>query len=207
MSYEDMKPGDIIGFSGAGWISSGINVVTYGLPWWSISHVGIIGEDVTHPRTDVALYKEFELPLLLFESTEFPNQEPCEITREPICGTQAHDCRWVVNQYKGAAWHYKLTRELYPHERARLSRYLNATCGTPYDVLGAMRSGGMLFAWAEALFRTQNANKLFCSEWVAAAAQNVGILQTSSFSGWSPNYLVRYLRRMGWLHKPERLPR
>jgi len=204
MSYENMKPGDIIGFSGGSWISGGINVVTYGVPYWSISHVGIIGED---HRQDLLELTSKPPRLLLFESTEFPCGTPCEITGEPICGTQAHDCRWVVNQYKGSAWHYRLTRDLYPHERVRLSRYLNETCGTPYDVLGAMRSGGMLFAWAEALFRTQNANKLFCSEWVAAASQNVGILQTASFSGWSPNYLCRYLRRQGWLHKPERLPR
>lgn len=197
MSYKDIKPGDIIGFSGGSWISTGINIVTYGVPFWSISHVGIIGEDFTHDRKG----------LLLFESTEFESQEPCEITGKPICGTQAHDCRWVVNQYEGAAWHYKLTRDLYAHERVRLSRYLNDTCGTPYDVLGAMRSGGLLFAWAEALFRKQNANKLFCSEWVAAALQRIGVLETASFSGWSPNYLCRYLRRIGWLHKPERLPR
>ena len=196
-----MKPGDIIGFSGAGWISGGINFVTYGLPFRSISHVGMIGEDFKNGAGNS------EKNLLLFESTEFPNGEPCAVTGEPIRGTQAHDCRWVANQYKGHAWHYKLTRDLYPHERVRLSRYLIETCGTQYDALGAMRAGGMLFAWAEALFRTQNANKLFCSEWVAAAYQDIGVLQTSSFSGWSPNYLVRYLRRKGWLHKPERLER
>lgn len=199
MSYKDIKPGDIVGFSGAGWTSGSINVLTYGLPFMSISHVGIIGEDYNCPNGDPRL--------LLYESTEFPNREPCEILGKPICGTQAHELKWVVQQYAGDAWHYRLTRELYPHERMRLSKYLRRTCGIQYDVSGALRAGGMLFAWAEALFRQQNANKLFCSEWVAAASQNVGVLQTSSFSGWSPNYLVRYLRRQGWLHKPEELER
>ena len=39
-----VQPGDILGFSGRGLISDMINVFTYGLPRWSLTHVGIIGE-------------------------------------------------------------------------------------------------------------------------------------------------------------------
>jgi len=39
-----VRPGDLIGFSGESFISDFINVVTYGVPRWGISHVGIMGE-------------------------------------------------------------------------------------------------------------------------------------------------------------------
>ena len=38
------KAGDIIGFSGDSWLSVGINLATYGIPFWSLSHVGILGD-------------------------------------------------------------------------------------------------------------------------------------------------------------------
>ena len=58
------KAGDIIGFSGDSWMSAGINMATYGIPFWSLSHVGIVGEH--------------DGELLLFESTEL-NKLPCAI--------------------------------------------------------------------------------------------------------------------------------
>ena len=39
---EAIKAGDIVGFSGPSWISAGINIATYGIPLWGISHVGIM---------------------------------------------------------------------------------------------------------------------------------------------------------------------
>ena len=39
-----MKAGDILAFSGHSLTSAFINVVSYGIPFWSVSHVGIIGE-------------------------------------------------------------------------------------------------------------------------------------------------------------------
>jgi hypothetical protein len=194
MSTYDIKPGDIIGFSGFNMLSAGINIATYGIPLWSVSHVGIVAEVKVGGR------------LLLFESTTLNGDYPCLVTGEKICGTQAHSPEFIVGQYKGGAWHYPLYRELYAHERVRLTSYLNESIGTQYDVKGALRAGGLAFAFLEALFREQSAQTLFCSEWVAASLQNIGILQTANFSGWSPNYLCRYMRRHGVLNRPRRLP-
>lgn len=194
MSAYKLKPGDIIGFSGFNWLSAGINIATYGVPLWSVSHVGIVAEVKVGGR------------LLLFESTTLNGDWPCLVTGNRICGTQAHSPEFIVGQYKGGAWHYPLYRELYVHERVRLTSFLLNSIGTEYDVKGALRAGGLAFAFLEAMFREQSSQTLFCSEWVAAAHQAIGVLQTANFSGWSPNYLCRYERRMGTLYRPSRLP-
>ena len=40
----EVKAGDLIAFSGDSWISDLVNVATYGIPRWGVSHVGIMGE-------------------------------------------------------------------------------------------------------------------------------------------------------------------
>ena len=72
----EVQPGDIIGFSGECLTSDLINIATYGIPRWGISHVGIMGE-ATDGR------------FLLWESTTLDGL-PCEITGKPFFGTQAH---------------------------------------------------------------------------------------------------------------------
>lgn len=185
----EVKPGDIIGFSGRSWISAGINVGTYGLPWWSISHVGIIGR--ARGRT------------MIFESTEGLGR--CNITGKEICGTQAHDLGYVLSRYSGAAWHYPLYRALYRHEEVRLTMFLLDTIGREYDYSGAIRAGGFIVSATLGLFVQQDTNLLFCSEWAAAAHQTIGVLQTGNISAWSPNFLCRYERWKGILAKPRRL--
>jgi hypothetical protein len=193
MQHYDLKPGDVIGFSGFNLLSAGINIATYGVPCWSVSHVGI-----------VARAKGGRL--LLWESTTLNGEHPCLIKHENICGTQAHSPEFIVGQYRGGAWHYPLYRELYPHESVRLTNFLYDTVGTKYDTAGALRAGGMAISCLESLFRQEDLSTLFCSEWVAASLKHVGILQTGSASGWSPNYLCRYLRRRGAIGRPKRLP-
>lgn len=186
---SDLKSGDIIGFSGCSWISAGINIGTYGVPFWGISHVGIIGR---------ARGK-----LMIFESTE--GLGPCEITGEEIGGTQAHDLDFVLSQYGGAAWHYPLYRRLYRHEDIRLTCFLLETIGRQYDYGGAVRAGGFIVSATLGLFFPQDTGLLFCSEWAASAHQSVGVLQTSNTSSWSPAFLTRYERWKGILAKPRRL--
>jgi hypothetical protein len=187
----EIKPGDIIGFSGRSLISAGINLGTYGIPWWSISHVGIIGR--------------YNDRLLLFESTELPGGEPCEVCDRTLCGTQAHDLSFIIEQYKGAVWHYPLYRRLYRHESIRLTYFLLETIGREYDYYGAVRAGGFILSTALAMFFPQDTGLLFCSEWAAAAHQAIGVLQTGNISSWSPNFLTRYERWRGILARPRRL--
>jgi len=187
-----VKAGDIIGFSGRSWISAAVNVATYGIPLWSISHVGILANC---PDGE----------LRLFESTTLDGEIPCEITGKPICGTQAHGLAFILNQYKGAAYHYPLYRPLYANEDDRLTEFLIDTIGVPYDAMGAFRSAGVGLSWIESLFRGQSLTSIFCSEWVAAAYAVTGLHPTDNVSRWNPNRLCRHLRGHDILCKPRRL--
>ncbi len=186
----DFKAGDIIGFSGDAWGSSFINIVTYGIPLWSISHVGIIGEHKGQ--------------LLLFESMT-NSTLPCEIRGGMFNGSQAHSIIEAVTAYQGKAWHYPLYRRLFDHERLRLNDFLHETIHTPYDCIGAFRSGGYGFSWLESQLRTKDLSSLFCSEWCASAHGEIGIFPNDNGARWNPNYFVRTERRMGLLRKPRRL--
>lgn len=187
---RDLKAGDIIGFSGDSWLSASINLATYGLPWWSLSHVGIVAD--------------YDGELLLFESTTL-NDVPCVIQGRPFRGTQAQRPIARIGGYKGKVWHYSLYRPLYPDEDMRLTKLLVSTVGTPYDEIGALRAGGIGWSWIESLLREQDLSSIFCSEWVAAAYAAIGLFATDNVSRWNPNRLVRYLRHHEILLKPRRL--
>ena len=190
-SASTIKPGDIIGFSGESFYSDLINIATYGIPRWGISHVGIMGE-ASDGR------------LLLFESTEHDSM-PCEIVGVPFFGTQAHHLDAVREVYHGKLWHYPLCRPLYENERQRLTQFLMETIHTPYDEMGAFRSGGEGLSWIESMFREQDLSRIFCSEWCCAAHTAIGIFRTDNVSRWNPNRFVRTERRQGILLKPRRM--
>jgi len=190
--FSELKAGDIIGFSGEGWLSTGITLATYGIPYWSLSHVGIMGRSAKDGR------------LLLFESTTLA-ELPCEITGKPIAGSQAHSLDTRLASYRGKAWHYPLYRPLFDHEDKRLTQFLEATVGLPYDKIGAFRAGGFGYSWLESQLRECDLHALFCSEWCAAAHAEIGIFAVDNPARWSPNLLVRTERHKGILRKPRRL--
>ena len=185
------KPGDLIGFSGDSPVSDAINLGTFGLPRWGISHVGIMAE-ATDGR------------LLLFESTTLDGL-PCEIKGKPFNGTRAHDLDRVLGSYRGKVWAYPLYRSLFDPERQRLTQFLMGTIGVPYDEMGAFRAAGSGLSWFESLFHAENLQSIFCSEWCAKALSEIGVMPTENAGRWNPNHLIRHLRRREILLKPERL--
>lgn len=188
---HSFQPGDILGFSGDSWVSAGINVMTYGIPWWSLSHVGILGEHHEHG-------------LLLFESTTL-NNSPCVIQGKPVCGTQAQRIDTRLSNYAGKIWHYRLYRPLYRHERNRLNAFLNDNIGKSYDQIGAFRAGGIGFSFLESQLTESDLHAIFCSEWCAAAHARIGLFPTDSPGRWNPNHFVRKERRKELLLRPKRM--
>jgi hypothetical protein len=184
------RSGDLIGFSGNGRTSVAINLLTFGIPYWSLSHVAIMGYSGCGRK-------------LLFESTDAG--EPCEITGRPVLGVQAHRLKDSVESYNGKVWRYPLYRPLYVHENARLTSFLMKQVGHPYDEVGAKMSAGLLFASVCSLIHPQDLGEEFCSELASAAEANIGIFQTTNAGRWNPNSLVRTMRRAGVLGKPIRL--
>lgn len=184
------KPGEVLGFSGDGGISFMVNILSYGIPWISISHLGILGEH--------------EGELLLFESTTLSNI-PCKIQDKLTKGVQAVRLKDRVEKYDGKVFHYPLVNPLFASEQRRLNQFLHDQIGKPYDLIGALRSGGSLFAWFESHLREADLNFLFCSELVASSLHRVDRLETHNVSSWSPNKLIRHGLKKKILQKPRRL--
>ena len=213
MADNEIKAGDLIGFSGSSWGSVTICLGTYGIPWWSLSHVGVVGDvfvgDLNYPSSLRGVRDECSAPgtaakHLLFEST-IGSERSCVIRGGLRRGTQAHWPHWSVGTYKGKVWHYPLYRHLRPLESVLFTKYLIDNLGKDYDLIGAMRSGGVGLSWIETMFREEDLSSLFCSEYVAAAYSHVKLLDSRSASRWNPARLVRRLRRKGILLKPRRL--
>lgn len=198
-----LKAGDIIGFSGDSWMSAMINLTTYGIPYWDLSHVGIVG---AINAEDFGYFGDRFIPprLLLFEST-FGCPMPCEIQQKTGNGMQAHNIDERIEQYGGKVWHYPLSRALRPLESRRLTAFLFKHLGRNYDAIGAIRAGGVGFSWLESRLRQEDLSSLFCSEYCAGAHKHIDILDTHSASRWSPNLLTRVERRRGILLKPRRM--
>jgi len=180
MRQYQFKSGDIIGFSGRGFISDVVNIGTYGIPRWSISHVAII-----------AGYGENKL----YEANE----------NDTISGVSFHKPHDKIDEYKGRIWIYPLYRKLYYEENCRLNENLSKFLNTPYDTLGAIRSAGFIFSIIESLIHGPDFVKLFCSELVAQQLSDIGIYPTSNASRWNPNKYLRRLRLNGIVCKPIRL--
>lgn len=181
------KPGDLLFFSGSGFVSNLIQVATYSLPGRGYSHCGIFGSLHNRP--------------LLYESTSF-DRPPCARRGKKIKGVQAH---WIEDLPTDTKmWLLPLRRELYAHEVSRLNFTLDMALGRRYDMLGAERSGGFLWRILHSMLREEDVSTLFCSELAAHALVEVGILQTRHKSAWSPNRLARHLLRDGVCDKPIR---
>lgn len=185
-----MKPGDILAFSGDRWLSTLINLFTYGIPGWSHSHVGVVAN---HGGD-----------LLLYESTILSDL-PCAIRQEQVKGVHATLPMERIERYRGRLWHYPVYRPLYNFESERLSRFLDSQLGVAYDHIGAVRAGGLGWSWFESLIYPEDLSAIFCSELCAAAYREIGLMPTNHVSRWSPNKLIRYLRRQGILLSPTRL--
>lgn len=186
----EIKTGDIIAFSGFGHKSVIVNLVTFGLPFWYASHVGIIGE--------------YQGEQLLFESTTL-SDIPCVVQGKSIKGVQAVRLADRVKSYNGRVYHYPVYRPLFGFETECLNEFLLSKVGMPYDFPGGMRSATHALSWLESRFKGEDLNYIFCSELCAAAHARIGLLQTTSASRWNPNRLIRYERRTGILKRPRRL--
>jgi hypothetical protein len=191
----DLKDGDIIGFSGSHYLSDFINLVTYGIPRYSLSHVGILAR------------KNRRSKWLVFEASE-DVPYPCAITHRKHDGVQAHSLGLLLERYPGKMWLYH--RVGYPeygtgHTWIELYNALVMELGTPYDWMGAKRAGGFFHSAIHALLHKQDTSSLFCSELVAMILAEYGVLDTNNVSKWSPNRLMRHLVRKHLYDKAVRL--
>lgn len=186
-----LRDGDIIGFSGSYWHSDCINLATYGIPRWSLSHVGIVARKRKQSRW------------LIFEANDDVSTQ-CAVTHRKHDGVQAHSLDLLLERYKGKMWLYRRKAEFTPADFS-LYNVMVRELGTPYDWVGAKRAGGFFHSIIQAAFHKQDTSSLFCSELVAMILDEYGILDTNNVSKWSPNRLMRHLVRKHLYDKAVRL--
>lgn len=189
-------PGDLIGFSGCDLASVLVNLATIGIPWYSLSHVGIIAQHPQQPQR-----------LLLWESTGLMRR-PCLLQRRIVYGVQAHPIRQRIQHYRGRVWHYPLSpfyAAVAEHSRHYLANWLERQQGTGYDAIGAFRTRETPLGWIERRLSPENLHLLFCSELVVAAWRTIGVWNPPNASAWNPNRLARTAWDIGIVEKRRRL--
>lgn len=186
----NMREGDLFGYLGKNIGSQWINIVTYGIPFFGLSHIAILAK--------------YQGELVLFESTTW-NDKPCIIQNKCVKGVQAHHLAERLIQYDGKIWHYPLSRRIREYESQDLTDFLMKQIGKSYDTIGAFRSGGRGFNWIERHLHKESLHTLFCSELCAAAHREINRFETRDASCWNPNSLVREETYRGTLSKRVRL--
>lgn len=186
------KSGDVIGVSGKEWVADTINLCSLGIPRIGVHHLAIISE--LHGRP------------LLYESKGM-GEMPCDRSGRLVNGVQAHFLDdWLDNIGNSAnVWHYSLRSELYEDEKERLLYYLDTKVGAPYDMSGAVKSGGVLVRAITRHFCPENTQALFCSELVVDALVHIGRFYTDNVSGWSPNRAARTLVNTGITNRAKKV--
>lgn len=179
MGRDDLtlQTGDLVGYAGQELLSDFINVVTFGVPRWHLSHIGIV-------------LVEDDVPYVV----------------EALNSAKAVVKRPLIESLSAPAWLYPIYRELYQHEADRIKDILEHSVGTPYDVTGAFWSGGLATRLLGLSLFDESCARFFCSELAAYALSEAGLFVTSNFSSWSPNSLIRRARLRGVLERPIRLP-
>ena len=188
----EMKPGDVFGFSSCSSMGFWINLGTWGIPFWCLSHVAVVA---AHPSTGQPL---------LFESTLSGNRR-CVIQKEHVKGMQAHYPGLRIQLYHGKVWHYSLRNTLSDKQSNRLTEYFVGLLGVGYYKIGAFRSRATPWGLLEQYWRPENLQALFCAEVSAAGLRVVNEFRTGNASKWNPNSFVRALRRRGIVGKPQRV--
>lgn len=180
--FKQFLPGDLVSFSGHNLSGLVINLGSFGIPFFGLSHIGIVANYLGKLR--------------LFESTSL-NDTPCLIQGKNVSGSQVQNLDIRIKAYPGTVKRIPLKTPLGDGKSRRLTEYLVESVGQPYDYLGAERSGGILWAQLHRFFHEESAESLFCSEWVALALRHIDVFRTGNASSWNPNSLYRQLIKRG----------
>jgi hypothetical protein len=162
---EKMLPGDMLSFSGKGFVSELIKLRT-GSP---ISHVaGVYGNYDSIPGQPPQV--------LIMESTSICDQ-PDAISGEVIKGVQMHSLQTRAAMYEGDIFWHQLKHPLRDDQWERMTQWLNEKHSkkTKYDTRQAIMS---VIDWVDVFgFASEkDFSELFCSELIAAWYQKGGLI-------------------------------
>lgn len=183
MRTQPHRPGDLLGFSHCSASGVIVNLGTFGVPFYGLSHVAIVAH---HPDTGRPV---------LFESLESENG-PCLIQNAVVTGVQCQPIRQRIARYRGHVWSMPLAEPLNDEESERLTAKATLYIGRQYDYVGAKRSRGLTL-FEKALYRAPDLTSLFCSEYVADLLMTSDRLSPCNVSRMNPNRLYRRMKGEG----------
>jgi hypothetical protein len=127
----------------------------------------------------------------------FGNEDECGDTKHVhIGGVQAHRPRLRILHHRGHIWHYPLRETLSKRTTRRLVLFLKQHLGTPYDYIGAFRSREWS-VYEEFIHRKEDLNRIFCSEYCAAALAFIDVIKTIESNRYNPKRFCRELIAQG----------
>ena len=182
-----LQSGDIVCCWGTDRVSRVISFMTSWYSWiyspwglkWSPSHVAII-------------FQAGEQSPLWYESTTLVHG---------TSGVQVHEPAERFAAYPGRCVIYRLTAgaELDSDQQTRLGRRLQQLIEqqVPYDLAGAVFSGTVVVQ----KFLPSRTRSMFCSELIARLLQEIGLMNRTSASKYSPGRLLRELVWAGTYEK------
>lgn len=187
-SRPPFKAGDLLFFSGRGWLAWGIKRGT--LPWLGWSHVGLV-VSFTKPSPMATYLGTCDETTYLVDATTLDN-EPCVITGK-TSGCRARSIPWRIKAYQddgGEVYHFPIKHSLDASVRRTLEHYARKQLGKEYDWLGAWRCRttpiAMLFRW---LF-PDNRAALYCAENSADMLDFIEAIECEYPGDHSPNSLA-----------------
>jgi hypothetical protein len=203
-----LRPGDLLGCCGRGLVSAAINLATWGLPGFGLSHVMIVGPSLDKAEMagwdycdcTACLLERLQHPPLIWESTTLCDL-PCAIHHRACDGVQAHGIAGRLQSYRGRIWHYPLTSPLGPLQLRHLQCFLFQHKDDPYDAIGAFRARDTLFGILERRLFRENLHSLYCSEFAAAAWRAAGVWHAPDVR-LNPNRLARLAVAAGIVDYP-----
>lgn len=182
MPDYSLKNGDILAFGSCSAVSGVIGIGQCTIPYLFPNHVGIFIDN-------------HSLGPVIVESLMSFNR-PCLVQKKVTSGVQVHSLRLRVLTHPGRVWVYPLSKELTSAQYDELLRFLWSYIGTQYDLIGAFRSRQYSFleSW---LSRKEDLNRVFCSEFCAAALAKIDVIRTVETNRYNPRRFLRELIEQG----------
>lgn len=191
-----LRPGDVLGLSGACALGDAVNLATWGVPRWGLSHLAIVA-----PYCPDGMRTS---KLVVCEAT-IREDYPCVYAEKCVSGVQAHWPEEWLQRQNGRVWLYRPANEVSPWDAYVLGEWCKLMMGRAYDYWGALHARQVVGGWLLHRVLPEDFNEFFCSEFVPAALRLVELFETDNCSVWSPNKFTRHWVRTGGCEPPVRI--
>lgn len=182
------KAGDLLFFSGRGWLAAGLKFASADWLWAGFSHVGLIVE-FWKIADSTAIHPSRRL--LVVEATTL-DRKPCEITGA-TSGCRARSIQPRIDSYDGRVYYFPLRTELLQNRCDDLEMAARGQLGRKYGYLDLLRCR----AYRRIKLLPGSRRALHCSESSGDILKQTGIIECDDVSALSPNSLAGLVTDQG----------